>query len=294
MKKQYIYAGISIFGWSTAAVVTKLLLNTGVSNIQLLWVSSFCAFLFLFFVNLFTGKLQQLCAYKPRDLLLSVAIGLPGTFFYYIFYYWGAAQMPASQAFIINYLWPIMSLIFAIIILKEKATLRSILAICLSFFGIGIIMVGNVGDEKSTFLAGAISCILAAVSYGLFTALNRKFSYDKGISMMLNYLIAFLLTTIINAVTNDLFLPGAWQWVGCSWNGVVTMAIASTLWLLALGKGKTGKISNLAYITPFLSISWTFIVLGDDISIYTMLGFVVIILGIVLQLKPLHENKQKA
>lgn len=285
MKKQYIYAAISIFCWSTAATVSKLLLNGGISNIQLLWVSSFCAALFLFFINLFTGKLKQLRTYKPKDFLLSAVIGLPGTFLYYIFYYFGTSKIPASQAFLINYLWPIMSLIFASIILKEKLTLRSTLAICISFLGIVVIMLGNIGEQKSTFLIGAISCILAAVSYGVFTALSKKYNYEKSISMMLNYSVTFILTTIINFASKALFIPSATQWLGCIWNGVFTMATASTLWLYALQSGKTGKTSNLAYITPFLSIVWISVFLNEQISTYSIIGFAFIVLGIILQLK---------
>ena len=63
-------------------------------------------------------------------------IGIPGTFFYYIFFYTGTDMMPASQAFIINYLWPVMSVLFACIILKEKLTFNSILGLVIIILGI--------------------------------------------------------------------------------------------------------------------------------------------------------------
>lgn len=285
MKKQYIFAATSILCWSTVSTVTKLLLNNNINNIQLLWISSCFAFLFLFFLNLFSGKLKLLRTYKLKDFLVSAAIGLPGTFFYNIFYYFGASKMPASQAFIINYLWPIMSLIFAAIILKEKLTFRNILAIFISFLGIVVIILGNAGEQKSTFLIGAISCFLAAVSYGCFTALNKKFTYDKTLSMMTNYLVTFVLTTIINAISNKLFFPSMLQGIGMAWNGIFAMAVADTLWILALAGGATGKISNLAYITPFLSLVWASLFLNEKLKFNSILGLLVIVLGIVIQLK---------
>ena len=45
MKKEYIYAGISILCWSTSATITKLLLGS-INSIQLLFVSSIFAFIF--------------------------------------------------------------------------------------------------------------------------------------------------------------------------------------------------------------------------------------------------------
>ena len=64
-----------------------------------------------------------------------------------------------------------------------------------------------------------------------------------------------------------------------------TSATGFTSWALALEKGDTAKISNLAYITPFLSLIWTGLILKEKISIYAIIGLIVIILGILIQLK---------
>ena len=101
MKKEYLYAGVSIFCWSTVAVITKLLLQD-LNQFQLLWASSFFAGLFLLVVNLVTGNLKQLKQWKLKDFAISALCGIPGTFLYYVFYYAGAARMEASHAFIVN------------------------------------------------------------------------------------------------------------------------------------------------------------------------------------------------
>ena len=106
MKKQYAFAGITIFFWSTIAVVSKLMLKK-IDNFQLLWASSFFAFVFLLCVNIFSGKIKMLREFSAKDWITLVLIGIPGTFFYYVFYYGGAEILSASQAFIINYLWPL-------------------------------------------------------------------------------------------------------------------------------------------------------------------------------------------
>ena len=134
MEKSYFYAGTAIFFWSTVATVAKLMLGS-INNFQLLWMTSVFAALFLLAVNIFTGNIRNLRDYRPKDYLISALIGLPGTFFYYVFYYAGTGIMAtASQAFIINYLWPIMSVVFACILLGEKMTVRKVVAIAMSFF----------------------------------------------------------------------------------------------------------------------------------------------------------------
>ncbi len=284
MKKAYMLAAVSILCWSTVATVAKLLLGS-INNFQLLWMSSLFAGLFLLIVNIATRRIKILKEYKVKDFLTSILIGLPSTFFYYAFYYAGTAVMPASQAFIINYMWPIMSVVFACIILKEKLTWRKGLAIAISFVGVGIVTSGELISFNATTLLGAVFCLIGAVSYGVFTALNQKKDYDNWLTMMLSYFTTFILTTVINGASGNLFVPDLVQILGFAWNGMFTMAVANTVWVLALKAGDTAKVSNLAYITPFLSLVWTFIFLGETPSIYSLVGLVVIILGIFVQLK---------
>ena len=111
MKKEYIYAMISIFLWSTTATVTKLLLGN-LNSMQILVISSLLAFVFLLVVNLIKGNLKKLKEYNLKDYLQIFAIGILGTFLYNLFLYLGIDTLEASQAFIINYLWPIMTILF--------------------------------------------------------------------------------------------------------------------------------------------------------------------------------------
>ena len=151
-------------------------------------------------------------------------------------------------------------------------------------------MADRFGNMDQNFLFGAIFCALGAVSYGVFTAFNTKFGYDKRISMMLNYAVTFVITSIINALNGDLFIPSAIQCLGFAWNGMFTMAVAATLWVMALRIGKTEKISNLAYITPFVSMLWTALILHEKITVYSIVGIVVIVSGVLLQMSK-SKNK---
>lgn len=289
MKKAYIFAGITILLWSTMATVSKLLLNT-LDSFEVLCVSSLFAALFLLIINIISGNIKLLKGYKLKDILKIIVIGLPGTFFYYSFYYTGTDSMPASQAFIINYLWPIMSVVFACIILKEKMTAKKALAIALSFVGVIIVTGGDLLKFDIGVIRGAILCMLGAVSYGLFTALTKKSSYDKSLLVMISFFATFFLTLVICIVKGSSFAFSGFEIAGFLWHGVTTMAIATTLWAVALSLGNTAKISNLAYITPFLSLVWTGLILKEQIKLTSLLGLCVIILGIFIQLKDKKES----
>jgi len=290
MKKSYIYAAASIAVWSTMATVAKLLLGE-MDSYTLLCFSSLFAAAALFVMNLCSKKLPILKAYRLKDYLLMSAIGLPGVFFYNAFYYEGASRMPASQAFIINYLWPIMSIIFACVLLKEKMTVRKAIAVLMSFLGV-FAVAGNdlIHFNRETFI-GILFCIGAAVSYGLFTALNKKSSYDTQVSMTVASAASFVLSLCVTLLRGNTLAVAPAQLPGILWNGVFTMAVANLTWALALSSGSTAKISNLAYITPFLSLVWTFFILHEPIQPMSVLGLCIIVAGIFIQL---HDPKTSA
>ncbi len=283
MKQAYIYALISILLWSTTATATKLLLGS-LDSIQILTFSSLIAFIFLFIINIFKGNLREVKTYSIKDFLKIAGIGILGTFLYNLFLYLGIANMPASQAFTINYLWPIMTIIFAWIILKEKVTAKTIFAVILSFVGAAIVATdGNLTNLSSSNLIGAFFCFLAAASYGLFAVLVKKVHYDKSTSMMFYFLTSTIVALGLSAATQKMFLPTAEQFLGLCWIGIFTSAIAFTSWALALAKGDTAKISGLAYITPILSLVWAAIILGEVVSIFSVIGLVLILSGIIIQ-----------
>lgn len=290
MKKIYCFAAVSIFFWSTIATISKLLL-TSLSSYLVLSVSTLFGALSLLIVNIVTGNIKNLKTYRAKDFLIIALIGLPGTFFYYVFYYAGTARMPASQAFIVNYLWPIMSVIFACILLKEKMTTRKLLAIAMSFLGVFTVAGNDLIHFNADTLIGAFFCILGAVCYGSFTALNQRWSYDKRLATMIFFFISFILSSIISLCSGVEWHITVPQLLGMACNGIFTMAIASTTWAIALEAGKTAKISNLAYITPFLSLVWTRLFLKETITPWAILGLCIIIFGILIQLrdKPTHD-----
>lgn len=285
MKKEYIYAIISVLLWSTTATVTKLLLGN-LDSMQILLLGSLFAVIFLFIINYIKGNLKEIKNYKLKDYFKIFIIGILGTFLYNLFLYLGINTMQASQAFIINYLWPIMTVIFACIILKEKITIRKIIAIIISFIGVIIVSSnGNLLNIEKSSIIGTIYCIFGAISYGLFSVLNKKQNYNKYTSMMLFYLSSFCISLIYCLCAKKTFIPETNQFLGLLWIGVFTKAIAFTTWALALEKGDTARISNIAYITPFISLVWTSVILREKLSIYSVLGLVIIILGIFIQMK---------
>lgn len=285
MKKQYLYAFGAIGFWATTATVSKLLLHS-YTTMQILALTSAIAAVFLLAVNGLKGNLKQLRAYRMRDFLITSGVGLLGTFGYDALLYMGIDRLLASQAMIINYLWPMMAVVAGCILLKEKMTVRKVVAVVMSFVGVTIVTSnGSLQGFSGSNLEGTLCCVLAAVFYGLFVVLNKRLPYNPMVNMMLYYAQSAILAFVYVAAFEGVPVLHAAQLPGFLWIGVACHAIAYVSWALAMKHGQTAKIANLAYITPFLAMVVAHFVLGDPITIWSVGGLLVIVAGIFLQLK---------
>ena len=243
-------------------------------------------------INVFTGKIKVMKSLKIKDIGIISGLGFIGLFVYSALYYYGLSQLTSQEACIVNYLWPIMLVIFSCIILKEKLTAMKAVAMICSFVGIVVLSMGSGDNSEGNVTLGIFSCIIAAACYGLFSVLNKKFNYDQSISMMIFWLVAAVCSTVLGIVTEDWVSLDGRQWLGMLWLGIVVDAIAYLLWAIALnGTGNTAKIANIAYLTPFLSLVVSALLLKEEITLRALVALVFIIGGILLQ--SLYDQRRK-
>ena len=283
MKKNYIYAILTVFIWSTMASTTKLLLSN-IPNLEALSISSVFACVCLFVINIKNDTLKKMKHYTVKDYAVMAGLGFLGLFMYSALYYYGLTQLTSQEACILNYLWPIMLVIFSSIILKEKMTLMKGFALGCSFLGIVILSVGSGNSVSDNPTMGIISCIAAAACYGLFSVLNKKADYNQNISMMVIWFVVAVCAAILGLFTENWIMITGMQWLGMLWLGVVIDAAAYLMWALALKDVQnTAKIANLAYLTPFLSLVISVVVLKEQIQMRAVIALVFIVGGILIQ-----------
>ena len=280
--RKYLYAVLTVFIWSTLAATAKLILND-VPNLQTLAISSFFAFLFLVVINLRGKTVKKLRTYSLKDYGKMAGLGFLGLFVYSALYYYGLTQLTSQEACIVNYLWPMMLVIFSVIILKEKLTPLKIVAMVCSFVGIIILSTGGASSGGNAVL-GISACVIAATCYGLFSVLNKKADYDQNIAMTVIWLVTAVCSTVLGVFTEKWVSISWTQLLGLVWIGVVVDAVAYLLWALALkGTENTAKIANLAYLTPFLSLVVSAVLCNEKIEFRAVIALVFIVGGILLQ-----------
>ena len=280
--------------WSTLATVVKLVLKD-IPNFQALAISSAFAFVFLLILNIINGSIKEMKHYRIKDCLTMAGLGFLGLFMYSALYYYGIAELGSQEACILNYLWPMMIVIFACIILKERITVKKIIAMLMSFAGIVVLTLGSGGVSSGNRLFGIIACVTAAVCYGLFSVLNKKHSLNQNVTMMWIWFTTAVCSLVLSLIFENWQPIAGVQWLGIAWLGIVVNAVAYLLWAIALkGASDSAKIANLAYLVPFISIIISWLVLKEQITINAVLALVLIIGGILIQSISLKRDGNQA
>lgn len=285
MKRQelaYIYGMLAVFLWSTVASAFKLSLRY-VGYIHLLFYSSVTSLTVFFLILLFQGKLRLLRE-NPKSHFRSVILGFLNPFLYYLVLFKAYSLLPAQEAQALNYTWPIMLALLSIPLLKQRVTIKNIIGILTSFFG--VLMISTRGDVFSLHFANPLGSLLAlssAIIWALYWIFNLRDERDDLLRMFLNFTFGFIYTALVLMIFSGFYLPPLKGTIGSMYVGLFEMGITFLVWLKALRLSKTtAQIANLIYLTPFLSLVIIHFAVGEKILSSTLLGLGFIVGGIII------------
>lgn len=282
MKKAYWMAGFTVFAWGTMAPVSKLLL-AGFRDMEVLGYGSGIGCLSLLAVILCKGEWRRLRAYSLRCILRLILLGTVGYFLYSLCYYHGLRLLPAQTACTLNYLWPIFSVLFSAVLLKEKLNKWVFASIALSFAGVAVMMVPSGEQALSGELEGIASCILAALLYGAFNVRNKKEGKSQLINMFI-YLGTGAVWALLCCAPQGYTVPNTRQSIGLLWLGIVIDGLGFFLWAAALQCGSTAAIASLAYLTPVVSLLLSVGIFREPVHIASLIGLSMILCGFAFQI----------
>ena len=282
--RAYILALISVAFWSTMGTAFKITLRE-LNPAFMLLIATSTAFLFLGGVLLYTGKFTELKSLTLRQILNSALMGLFNHFLYYIILFEAYNRIPAQEGVALNYIWPVMLVIFSIIFLKQKISFLSILAIFISFAGTVVIAVhGNFREVHFSDHLGVAMAVGSSLFWASFWILNLKDKRDAFPKMFLNFAFGAFYIFTWNILQGNFSVPSLSGLAGGIYIGIFEMGLTFVLWLTALKLSThTARVSNLVFISPFISLILVSVVIGEKILPATIIGLLFIVSGIVLQ-----------
>lgn len=289
-QKAYLYAGISIFFWSTVPSVFKIGLDH-LSYIRFLFIATLVStFIFLLLIIL-QKKLILLTLYTKRQYLNSALLGLLNPFLYYLVLFNAYILLPAQVAQPLNMIWPILLVFLSVPLLKQKIPGKSYLALFISFAGVYLISSqGNPFSMKITEPLGVMLALGSAIMWSFFWLLNVRDDRDEIMKLGLSFFFASIyMIPLLILVPDD----RPWHVTGTAlavYAGAFEMGFTFLFWMKALRLTlSTDKISNLVYIAPFLSLFIIHIFVGENIYFTTVIGLIFIVSGILLEKIPIKK-----
>jgi len=275
----YFAAGIAIFFWASTYASVRYALQ---------YYSPEALMLFRFLVAAIA--LLGYCGFKKipppkkKDLPLFLAAGFFGLFVYMWAFTTGAQTVPAGLSSFIISSAPVYTLIFAIVFLKEKATVQIWLGVLISFAGLAIISFSQAGTLQLSI--GILLLLLAAVLLSTYNIIQKRILQTYTAIQSTAYCVG------IATVCMLIFLPTLARELPYApmsanlvivWLGIGPAAGAYFLWAIALSRAeKTIHVTSFSYLTPFLASIIAFVWLGEQMAPLALLGGVIIITGMVL------------
>ena len=283
-KQAYIYAATAVVIWSTVASAFKLTLRY-VTPLQLLFYASAISTLALLIVLFIQGKIRLLKGFSKKDYLKSLIFGFLNPFLYYMVLFKAYFLLPAQEAQPLNYTWPIMLTLLSIPLLRQRIKPVSILAILMSFTGVLIITThGDIFGLKFSNPAAALLALTSALIWALFWLFNLRDRRDETAKLFLNFLFGFIFIMLATLFFSKPFLPNINVFLGLTYVGLFEMGITFIIWLKALNLSETtAQVSNLIYLSPFISLIIIHFTVGENILPSTVFGLILIVSGILLQ-----------
>jgi len=283
-KKAYLFTLAAVLCWSTIASTFKLTLQY-LDFVQVLLYSSFVSTSVLWILIINQKKTALLYRVTAKDALNAAIRGFLNPFLYYLVLLKAYTLLKAQEAGTLNYIWPIMLVLLSIPMLKQKIGLLSILAILISFSG--ILIISTEGDLSTLSFHepfGVFLALISSIFWALYWILNIKDNKDEILKLFLNFGFGTVFIFLYILFFKGFELPRVEGLIGSVYIGFFEMSLTYFFWLKGLKLSEnTAKVSNLVYLTPFISLIIINQVLDEEILISTVIGLFLIVGGIAIQ-----------
>ena len=259
------------------------------SPMQLITAAATVSWLF-FAVSLAIGGRLSRVIEVPRALLWRCLIlGLLNPALYYWILFQAYDLLPAQDAMAINYTWGLTLPLIAALFSKIVPTRSEVGLALLSYLGILIIVTdGDLSAFEFNAPVGVLLALTSTVIWGLSWVLNSRFvdnhQLDPQVTLFLNFTAATPVLWLITVLTDGVITMTWASVLSGLYVGLFEMGIAFILWMSALRLTDNPiRVSSLIFLAPPISLVLITTVMGEPIAQSTLLGLVVILLGLAGQ-----------
>lgn len=280
-----VYLSIAAAIWGGVYVVSKVILET------------VPPFTLMFFRYLVAGGLlivlcrrQGLTIFPREDRWAMLQIGIVGYFLSIAAQFIGTKLSSAHLGAVVTSLSPVFQSLFAILLLRERMSVREVVAMTAAFAGVLLIIGGpDMGGEAGIMAVGIL--LLAAVFWGYYSVVSRKLSGKYS---------ALQITTCGIVLAGLLSIgPAYWEFgswaVASLWQmstllsilyiSVAATAIAFFCWNKGLSLVSSHEAGLFFFLQPVVGSLLGWALLGETLTGSFLVGSLLVMIGTFYNLR---------
>jgi len=220
-----------------------------------------------------------------KDMLVFVPLALFGAFVAQVFMTWGTQYSLASNAAILTLSLPVITGLFAFLVLKEKMNKIRWISFIIAIVGVVLCSTGDIRemDFSSKYALGNLLIFLAIVGNAYYNVGIKKISkrYTEMEMVFFTYVImVILLTPLVLYYESDVFarIPSFTQqtWVGMSLLTFFHNFLSMVLFFKALKVLDAIQVALSNYLITFIGLPVAAIWLDEKLNASTIIGGILV------------------
>lgn len=183
------------------------------------------------------------------------ALGVGGLFGYHALYFMALRLAPPAEAGLINYLWPLLIVLFSALLPGERLKPHHLAGAALGLIGT-IVLISGRGELgfAPRDLPGYAAAFVAAFVWAIYSVASRRFA-----GVPSDAVVGFcLVTALLAALCHLLFETTVWPRDAAEWGAVIALGIgpvglAFYVWDIGVKRGDIRVLGAASYAAPVLS-----------------------------------------
>src|SRR5882757_8209283 len=185
-------------------------------------------------------------------------VGVGGLFGYHALYFLALRFAPPAEAGLLNYLWPLLIVLFSSLLPGERLAPHHLIGAVLGLAGTVLLLAGNIGGGFAPGqIPGFAAAFVAAFVWAIYSVLSRQLK-----AVPTDAVAGFCLATaVLAAIVHGMVETTVWpetsaQWLAITALGVGPVGAAFFAWDIGMKRGDIRVLGAASYATPLLSTAF--------------------------------------
>jgi drug/metabolite transporter (DMT)-like permease len=159
-------------------------------------------------------------------------------------------RIPAAQANLISYLWPVMIVVFGAVIGLFRLRLRQILGLVLGFCGAAILLWDG---RVSMSVSGIGLALLSGACWAAYCIFRLTWKHPAGNLLARGSVIAAIICILLHVLLEPTVIPRPGAFAATAVAGMIPLALGNYVWDEGFRRGDGHLLAVMAYATPLCS-----------------------------------------